>query len=165
MTKNLPTENENIVEIRASELTDADAINELEKAVFSPKLRYGPSVIIALIRTLPPNLVLTALLKTNDEIVGFIAGEVDNSDKTLGRIITIEIDPIFQHQSIGSKLLQKIEKNMIDHYSLQKIELQVHSLNQTAINFYKKHGYIKIKELRNYYARGEHALLMIKIIK
>ena len=162
MTDTLQGNNEIEVKIRVSELNDVDAINELEKAVFSPKLRYGPSIIVALITTSQPHLTLTAYLKKTNTIIGFIAGECDQSKNSFGRLITIEIDPKYQNRHIGSQLLERIEKNMLEYYSIHKIELQVHSLNQTAITFYSKHGYIKIKELKNYYTRGEHALLMTK---
>jgi ribosomal protein S18 acetylase RimI-like enzyme len=152
------------IEIKKSDPKDVEAIIELEKAVFSPKLRYGPSIILALITTSPPHLALTAFLQGTDTTIGFIAGECDQKDGKLGRIITIEIDPEYQHRYIGTQLLQVIENNMKNYYSVSKIELQVHSLNETAINFYIKHGYIKVKELRNYYARGEHALLMMKAL-
>ena len=68
------------------------------------------------------------------KVVGFVAGEIGRRKKNLGRIITIEIDPAFQHRHIGTKLLQKIEKNMREIYKISKIELQVHYLNQKAIS-------------------------------
>ena len=119
----LQRENETDVEIRASDPRDVEAINELEKAVFSPKLRYGPSIILGLITTASPHLALTAFIKGTDIIIGFIAGECDQANSTLGRIITIEINPQFQHRHIGSQLLEKIETSMIEHYSINKIGL------------------------------------------
>jgi ribosomal protein S18 acetylase RimI-like enzyme len=162
MTGGFQNNREFDIEIKRSDPKDVEAIFELEKAVFSPKLRYGPSIILALITTSSPHLALTAFLQGTEIIIGFIAGECDLKDRELGRIITIEIDPKYQHRYIGTQLLQEIENNMKEYYSISKIELQVHSTNKTAIKFYNKHGYLKVKELRNYYARGEHALLMMK---
>ncbi len=148
--------------IRASKIEDAQAIFDIEKDVFSQKLQYGYSIILGLITISLPHLALTAYLKESSKVIGFIAGEVDENDNGLGRLITIEIDSSFQKHHIGSKLLLKFEENMVQNYLVQEIDLQVHSLNEVAISFYEKHDYRKIKELRNYYARREHAILMKK---
>ena len=148
--------------IRISEIEDAKSIYEIEKTVFSSELQYGYPIILALITTSLTHLALTAYVKDSMKIIGFIAGEIDENDDNLGRLITIEVDPELQSHHIGSKLLLQFEKNLKNHYSVQKIELQVHSLNEVALSFYQKHNYQKIKELRNYYARGEHAVLMKK---
>ena len=148
--------------IRISEIEDAKSIYEIEKTVFSSELQYGYPIILALITTSLTHLALTAYVKDSMKIIGFIAGEIDENDDNLGRLITIEVDPELQSHHIGSKLLLQFEKNLRNHYSVQKIELQVHSLNEVALSFYQKHNYQKIKELRNYYARGEHAVLMKK---
>ncbi len=148
--------------IRISEIEDAKSIYEIEKTVFSSELQYGYPIILALINTSLTHLALTAYVEDNKKIIGFIAGEIDENDDHLGRLITIEVDPELQSHHIGSKLLLQFEKNLKKHYSVQKLELQVHSLNEVAISFYQKHNYQKIKELRNYYARREHAILMKK---
>ena len=148
--------------IRKSEIDDAKTIYEIEKSVFSPKLQYGYPIIVGLITTSLTFLALTAYVKDSKRITGFITGEIDEKNNRLGRLITIEVDSEFQSHNIGSKLLLQFEKNLKKYYSVQEVELQVHSSNEIAISFYKKHNYQRIKELRNYYARGEHAILMRK---
>ena len=152
------------IEIRQSKISDVEEINELERLVFSPKMRYGPSLIVAIINTSLPCLALTAELKHQNKIVGFIAGEIEEASGQLGRIITIEVDPQYQHHHIGEQLLRAFERNLGDHYAIKNLELQVHFENHNAINFYRKHGFRKIKKLKNYYARKEHAILMQKSI-
>jgi ribosomal-protein-alanine N-acetyltransferase len=148
--------------IRSSKIEDAEAIFEIEKTVFSSKLQYGYSIIVGIITTSLPHLALTAYLKANEKIIGFIAGELDENNDDLGRLITIEVDSNLQSHHIGSKLLLKFEENLKNYYSVQEVDLQVHSLNKVGISFYEKRNYQKIKELRNYYARREHAILMKK---
>ena len=147
--------------IRPSTIKDADSIINLEQLVFDANLRYGPSLIYALIHTTSPNLALTAVSK-NNQIIGFIAGEIDDVDDSIGRIVTIEVHPNSQRNQIGTHLLQQFERNIHDLYHVKKIQLQVHELNQSAITFYQLNEYKKIKNLRNYYSRGEHAYLMEK---
>ena len=148
--------------IRISEIEDAKSIYEIEKTVFSPVLQYGYAIIVGLITTSLTHLALTAYLNDSKQVVGFIAGEIDEINDQLGRLITIEVDPKFQTHHIGTNLLLQFEKNIKTHYSVQKIELQVHSSNKIAISFYEKHNYKIVKKLRNYYARKEDAVLMRK---
>jgi ribosomal-protein-alanine N-acetyltransferase len=104
-------------------------------------------------------MALTAQL--NDSIVGFIIGEIDSTNDKLGRIITIQVDPLFQRKSIGHHLLTSIEKQFMI-CGVDSIELHVHFQNESAISFYQKHGYDVLKQLKNYYSRKEHALLIQK---
>ncbi|PWI48296.1 hypothetical protein CEE45_07520 [Candidatus Heimdallarchaeota archaeon B3_Heim] len=127
-------------------------------------MRYGPSLIVRIINTSSPHLALTAVLKPQNKIVGFIVGEYEDKKELLGRIVTIEVDPRYQQHQIGQRLLQAFEQNFVDHYSVQTLELQVHFENHKAINFYRKHGYTEVKKLKNYYSRKEHAILMQKSI-
>ncbi|MHA2175296.1 MAG: GNAT family N-acetyltransferase [Candidatus Hodarchaeales archaeon] len=161
MKSSFKTEDHGNFIIRQSTITDTDSIINLERLVFDAKLRYGPSLIYALIHTASPNLALTAVTKSKNQIIGFISGEIDNYNKELARIVTIEVHPNFQRNHVGGKLLHQFEENL-QSYHVKKIELQVHSMNQKAISFYELHGYLKIKELRNYYERHEHAFLMEK---
>jgi len=145
--------------IRRSALKDVDRFNEIETACFPSKYRYGPSILLSLITTTIENMALTAQL--NDSIVGFIIGEIDSTNDKLGRIITIQVDPLFQRKSIGHHLLTSIEKQFMI-CGVDSIELHVHFQNESAISFYQKHGYDVLKQLKNYYSRKEHALLIQK---
>ncbi|MFX0172535.1 MAG: GNAT family N-acetyltransferase [Candidatus Hodarchaeota archaeon] len=147
------------IHIRPSVVKDIDKFNEIETACFSLKYRYGPSILLSLIETAMENMALTA--QYNDSIVGFIIGEIDYEQGKLGRIITIQVDPLFQRKSIGHQLLSSIENQFII-CGADSIELHVHFQNETAISFYKNHGYECKKQLKDYYSRQEHALLMQK---
>ncbi|MFX0182628.1 MAG: GNAT family N-acetyltransferase [Candidatus Hodarchaeota archaeon] len=156
---NFPNSNLNL-HIRRSTLKDVDRFNEIETACFPSKYRYGPSILLSLITTTIENMALTAQL--NDSIVGFTIGEIDSTNRKLGRIITIQVDPPFQRKNIGHHLLTSIEKQFMI-YGVDSIELHVHFQNELAISFYKRHGYEFKKQLKNYYSRQEHAILMHKI--
>ncbi|UCG90603.1 MAG: GNAT family N-acetyltransferase [Candidatus Heimdallarchaeota archaeon] len=153
------------IRIRTGTIEDADRFNEIERACFPSKLRYGPSILVNLVSMVSNYTVLTVQLVKNSKIIAFAVGEQDDDDKTLGRIITIQVDPPYQGRQIGSKLLVELEKKLISEYKVEKFELQVHYKNEKAIGFYqKKHTYEIRKRIRNYYERGEHAFLMVKTI-
>ena len=76
MTAGFQNNHEFDVEIRKSDPKDVEAVIELEKAVFSPKLQYGPSIILALITTSSPHLALTAFLQGIEKII-----EINGTEK------------------------------------------------------------------------------------
>ncbi len=150
------------IRIRTGTIEDAGRFNEIEEACFPSKLRYGPSILVALVSMVSNYIVLTVQLVKNLKIIAFAVGEQDDDDKTLGRIITIQVDPLYQGRQIGSKLLAELETKLIFEHKVEKFELQVHYNNERAIGFYQKHEYCIKKSLQNYYDRKEHAFLMVK---
>lgn len=146
-------------------LEDADRFNEIERACFPRNLRYGPSILVALLTMTSNYTVLAAQLFEQSKIIAFAVGEQDDNDLTLGRIITILVDPDYQGRKIGGKLLVELEKKLRKDYNVEKFELQVHFKNENGIKFYEKQGYKIKKRLRNYYDRKQHAFLMEKTIQ
>lgn len=152
------------IRIKIGSIEDAERLDEIEKACFPSELRYGPSILVAILTMQPNFTVLTVQLVESLKIIGFAVGEHDEDDETLSRIITIQIDPPYQRRQIGGKLLTELELKLDNEHKVHKYELQVHYKNEKAINFYKKQGYKIKKKLQNYYKRKEHAFLMEKIL-
>jgi ribosomal-protein-alanine N-acetyltransferase len=71
-----------------------------------------------------------------------------------GHIETIDVDPTFQNQGIGLKLLRAAEKDMRQrdmHWS----QLELSEGNKAALELYRKAGY-KFKEKIEGYYKYEH---------
>jgi ribosomal-protein-alanine N-acetyltransferase len=51
---------------------------------------------------------------------------------------------------------------MLVNYGVETYDLQVDVTNRPAIAFYKKHGFNTVRTLKNYYANGHDAFLMVK---
>jgi ribosomal protein S18 acetylase RimI-like enzyme len=164
ITKSSNSINELKTIIRQGELEDAERFNEIEKACFPRNLQYGPSIIVALLTMKPNYTVLAAQLIEQSKIVAFAVGEQDDNNLTLGRIITILVDPAYQGKKIGRTILGKLESKLRKDHKVKKFELQVHSSNENAIKFYEKQGYRVKKRLKDYYERKQHAFLMEKMI-
>ena len=97
-----PHKNSNI-NIRLATSEDAKKLNEIEKACFSQKLRYGPSILASLLSM--TTSYITLAVELSNYLCGFAIGEQDEKKKSLGRIVTIQIDPFYQRRRLGSKLL------------------------------------------------------------
>lgn len=150
--------------IRTGTIEDAERLNEIEKACFPIELRYGPTIIVALLTMTPNYIFLTVQLTPKSKIIAFAVGEQDDFEKFVGRIISIQVDPPYQGRNIGSRLLAELETRLQEEHGVKCFELQVHYQNEIAIKFYQKHGYNIKKQLKNYYKREEHAYLMEKTL-
>ncbi|MFX0122606.1 MAG: GNAT family N-acetyltransferase [Candidatus Hodarchaeota archaeon] len=162
MTKPIRLTDNVEIKIRTGMIRDADRLNEIEKACFPSELRYGPSILTTLLSMTPIYTVLTVHMADDSEILAFAIGEQDDFNETVGRIITIQVDPPFWRMGIGKKLLLELETKLYEEYSIKSFELQVHYKNKRAIRFYQKNGYKIVRLLQNYYERKEHAYLMEK---
>jgi len=94
------------------------------------------------------------------KVVGFIVFSIIYEK---AEIIDLAIEDGFQRKNIGSELLSAVIKEC----ALKKCEnltLEVRTSNQSAIAFYKKHGFREISMRKSYYHDGEDALVMIKMV-
>lgn len=101
-----------------------------------------------------------------------IALVADNADCIIGyaladciadevHITNIAIDPQYQHQGVGTRLLGAIEKIAVERNCIHAY-LEVRVTNDNAINFYKKFDYKIFSIRKNYYLDGTDAYVMAK---
>jgi ribosomal protein S18 acetylase RimI-like enzyme len=95
----------------------------------------------------------------NGEMVGFAAGDPNRSEG-IGWIVTMGVLTAHRGQGIGAALLAACEEGL----KLPRLRLCVRVDNDPAISLYKKSGYHTIDVWRGYYARGEDALVMEKLV-
>lgn len=83
----------------------------------------------------------------------------------LGRVITIDVDPAFQNQGIGLKLLKSGEAHMKQR-GMHCSQLEVSENNKAAITLYQKAGYVFKEKIEDYYESNQQipndAIRMIK---
>lgn len=97
----------------------------------------------------------------NDEIVGYIIGEIVRDSS---HVITIAVVEGYRRQGIGSNLL-----NSFIEYSIKKgvkrVYLEVSNKRDDAIRFYHKHGFREIGYIHRYYRDGSDAYVMEKNLR
>ena len=76
---------------------------------------------------------------------------------------SIVVDPYFHGQGTGTRMLQFAE-SFAAKYS-PHFFLCVSSFNNTAQNFYRRHGYVQVGELPDYLREGASELLLYKRVK
>jgi ribosomal protein S18 acetylase RimI-like enzyme len=93
---------------------------------------------------LPEGLVFVAA--SREKVIGFVSGHFSelvsavSQNVLMGSIDEFYVLPQYRQQGIGSRLLQRIEKEF-DDYGVQQLFVEVWDFNQTAIKLYQKLGF------------------------
>ncbi len=93
------------------------------------------------------------------DIVGFLVGQ--RLARGLGHVVTIDVLPMAQRAGIGSLLLLECERRL-KAQGCTGVCLETAVDNQTALRFYKRHGYVVLKTIPRYYLGSIDALLLGK---
>ena len=102
----------------------------------------------------------TIVLEANGKIVAFLIMEIHRNRRT-ATIVTLDVCENERRNGYGSHLLKRSEEMLVD-FGVEAYDLQVDVTNTGAITFYKTHGFSTVRTLRNYYANGHDAFLMVK---
>lgn len=102
----------------------------------------------------------TLVAEIEGTIVAFLILEVRRNQRN-ATIITLDVREAYRRSGLGSQLLKRAEEILSD-YGAESYDLQVDVQNRSAIHFYQKHGFTTVRTLKNYYANGNDAFLMVK---
>ena len=130
-------------------------IVEIEQETFEGNGNVDLWIIKALIR-----YGLVFVIKENDKIVCIVEYMQVFNKKSLF-LYGISTLKEYRHKGYGNYILNETEK-ILKNLSYEEIELTVAPENDIAINFYKKHGYIQEKLLKDEYGKGIHRYVMRK---
>jgi len=73
------------------------------------------------------------------------------------------VNPEFQNQGVGTRLLNEVEKNIMDNNGrLIVVETSSHEKYLPAIKFYKKNGYVVVSVIEDFYSEGENKIIFLK---
>jgi len=119
---------------------------------------YNPSLFNYFYETFPQGFIVA---EKHHKIIGFIVGVIVSQENA--KILMLSISESQRRNKIGSELLDQFIKETTLK-NIKKIELEVKTDNDKAINFYQKHGFNITNELKNFYENGETAYSMKKNI-
>jgi ribosomal protein S18 acetylase RimI-like enzyme len=98
------------------------------------------------------------------DIKGFIIADrfrPRRSEQCMGQIITIDVLPDARRSGLGSRLLDAAEGELKKN-GCTYVSLETAVDNLAAMRFYKRHGYVGLKILPDYYLDSIDALMMGK---
>lgn len=118
--------------------------------------RYNPSIFNQFYESFPEGF-LVAL--QNHTLIGFLIGIKTTTDTA--RILMLSVNNYNRKQGIGSALLTQFISEMKNQH-ITKIDLEVRTTNQSALEFYIKQGFNLQEKLPQFYQNGEDAYSMSK---
>ena len=150
-----------VFSLRKYRPADFERLLEIDQACFVEGIAYSESELRYFL-SMPSAVTLVAERAGN--IQGFIVADRFRQPRTpraMGRIITIDVAPKAQHAGVGTLLLTQAEE-ALTQAGCNSVLLEVAVDNDSALSFYKKHGFSVLKTLPRYYLDSIDGLLMGK---
>jgi len=142
------------IEILPADWRDWPGVRALEKACFGRDAWGCLDLLLALTGASNVRLKVVA----GKRLVGFAMGDPHPADG-YAWIATLGIDPQFQRQGLGFRLLAALESGLTPPL----LKLTVRQSNLPAIQLYERAGYQPVQTWENYYAGGEAGIVMEKL--
>jgi ribosomal-protein-alanine N-acetyltransferase len=143
--------------IRRARTADFNTLLEIDAASFPGGVAYDAAELSYFMGLEGAE---TLVVEEPGGIVAFLIMEV-HSTRRSATIVTLDVRETHRRSGYGTQLLSHAEDILINH-GVEFYDLQVDVTNRAAIDFYKKHGFGKVRTLRNYYSNGNDAYLMVK---
>jgi ribosomal protein S18 acetylase RimI-like enzyme len=150
-----------VLHIRPYQVSDFERLVEIDQSCFVEGIAYAEEEMRFFLGM--PNAI--SLIGLQDEkIMGFLIAErfrPRRASRPMGRIITIDVAPPAQHSGLGTLLMSSAE-TQLRQADCDYVSLEVAVNNESALKFYKKHGYSVLKVLPRYYLDSIDGLQMGK---
>jgi ribosomal-protein-alanine N-acetyltransferase len=151
-------------EISRATADDIQALFEIEQRCFPGKTSYSKQQL----RHLVLHANSTCLVERQEDVVRAFVIVTYRRGSLTGHVETIDVDPTFQNQGIGLKLLRAAEADMRQR-GMYWSQLEVSEGNEAALELYRKAAYEFKEKIEGYY-KYEHngscnAIRMVKALK
>ena len=131
---------------------DLEIIATFEKEIFP-----DPWGMIGLKESLYQNHTVLLGAWEEEKLVGYVIFYFAADE---GEIVRIAVEPSMRRKGVASHLLLELE-NICEEKKIVKMLLDVRETNETAIEFYKSHGFTEDGIRKNFYTKPvEDAVLM-----
>jgi ribosomal-protein-alanine N-acetyltransferase len=108
-----------------------------------------------------PRTLSYRMVTPEDKLVAFAFVMVN--EQAAAHLTTIGVAPEHRRRRLGSKLLAHVE-NALREREIATLMLEVRVSNTTAIDLYRRAGYLIVQRIGKYYNNGEDCFLMMKCL-
>ncbi|MBZ5528047.1 MAG: GNAT family N-acetyltransferase [Acidobacteriia bacterium] len=143
--------------LRPYQPRDFAALHRLDQDCFPPGIAYTRA---GLRYFLNQNGAQCLVAEEGRRIVGFLVAE---ENRPLAHIITLDVEEGHRKRGVGTALLKEMEQNLAAR-GVQAILLEAAVNNETAVAFWRKHGYRSEAVLKRYYLGRVDAYEMRKVL-
>ncbi|MGH9447140.1 MAG: GNAT family N-acetyltransferase [Terriglobia bacterium] len=138
---------------------DLQTLCEIDDACFPPGVSYSQEELAGFIRRRNSQ---TWIAEEGKEVVGFLVASETRGART--HIVTIDVKQEWRRRGVGAALMDAAER-WTRTRGLGVVTLETAEDNRPAQAFYRKRGYVKLDEVKNYYADGSTAWVMGKRLR
>ena len=143
--------------LRSYQPEDFEKLYEIDQACYEPAVAYSRRELRNYLRFPDAECVVG---EVEGEKVGFC---LTIREGARGHIITIDVLEAFRRTGVGAALLAEVEGELAIN-GVREIGLETATDNDTAIAFWKKHGYRTLGVWKGYYPGGRDAYAMSKAL-
>jgi ribosomal protein S18 acetylase RimI-like enzyme len=155
-----------VLNVRKYHPNDFTRLLEIDQSCFVEGIAYSEEEMRYFL-SMPTAISLVGMVEAGihqEEIMGFVIADrfrPRKASRSMGKIITIDVAPEGQHSGVGTLLMTSAEAEL-KQAGCDYVSLEVAVDNESALRFYKKHGYSVLKVLPRYYLDSIDGLLMGK---
>ncbi len=146
------------IRIRAAALRDVEALAEIDRRSF----RHEGEIFDAprIRRLLANSRAIAIVAEQGGAILGWAVGLARRTARGLhGRLYGVAVDPAARGLGLGRTLTERVLAGL-RRRGCRRLALEVRLDNDVAISLYESLGFEPDETVRDYYARGVHALRM-----
>jgi ribosomal-protein-alanine N-acetyltransferase len=143
--------------LRGYQPEDFEKLYEIDQACYEPAVAYSRRELRNYLR-FPGSECVVA--ESESKMVGFC---LTAREAERGHIITIDVLEAFRRAGVGAALLAEVESGLAIN-GVREVGLETATDNDTAIAFWKKHGYRTLGVWKGYYPGGRDAYAMSKAL-
>jgi ribosomal protein S18 acetylase RimI-like enzyme len=138
-----------VLQVRKYHSDDFDRLVEIDQSCFIEGIAYSADEMRFFLN-MPKAISIIGL--QDEKIMGFLIAERFRPRRAtglMGRIITIDVAPTIQHSGLGTLLMSTAEAQL-KQAGCDYVSLEVAVDNESALKFYKKHGYTACRWAKKY---------------
>ena len=146
------------IHIRLATTDDLETLYGIERECFT--LEAFTKEQLAYLLKNPKSISLIA--RVDNEIAGFIIGLIYNHGTTrAGHVYTIDVAVKHRRRGVGLRLLWELEQRFVEN-DVESCYLEAHRGNVAALELYRKHGYVDVSILKDFYAEQVDGVRLMK---
>jgi len=145
------------IDLQRATINDLETLYQIERECFTTEA-FSTQHLAYLLEN--PNAV-SLVAQINNAVAGFIIGLILRHDeRIIARIYTLDVAVKYRRKGLGLRLLDEIERIFVKR-GVKICYLEVRKDNVTALELYRRHGYVEVEELKDYYT-GAHGVRLKK---
>lgn len=133
------------ITIRRAELADIETLTKIDHICFAEPLAYDMDTFLYYLHDRSSE---TWVADSADGVIGFTIFEMESRERA--RFITLDVLPEHRKKGIGSVLMDHAHGRARE-LGASVMVLQVAVVNQVAMDFYERRGYVKTRMIKRYY--------------